>query len=192
MSGGLGLHCPDGWGVVPSLGRLGSVLFFFPREQVTAAAGSPAPPCTRARAASSLLPGFPMPAWLRAIRLLVPGAGATSQRPGIREEEGKAIWLPPGSAVWARLTPVPSSFSPAPLPGDTPPFPPPQPASQPALAPGQMHRLRTDLICDLGSYAQSRVDRDGALRDPYPTWASVSGRSAVAKARAHTEWVGLG
>lgn len=32
------------WGMVSSFGRLGSVLFFFPWEQVTAAAGSPAPP----------------------------------------------------------------------------------------------------------------------------------------------------
>lgn len=74
-----------------------------------------------------------------------PGSGATSQRPGIRErKEGYSApsWV---CALFARLTPVPSSFCP------------PQEGRQPASpAPGQMHGLRIDLTCDLGSCAQSK------------------------------------
>lgn len=75
--------------------------------------------------------------------------------------------------------------------GNGRPLPLSGPASQPASsAPGQMHRLRTDVTCDLESYAQSRADKGGALRERYPTWASVSGSRAVAKPRSHTEWLG--
>lgn len=103
---------PGTGGMVPSLGRRGSLLFLSPWEQVTAAAGPCVPPrahhtqglrqlaaccqdscCPPCSAGLGLLVAPSSNPWL-------PGSGATSQRPGIRERKEKVIQLPPGYVLY--------------------------------------------------------------------------------------------
>lgn len=148
-----------------SFGRLGSVLFFFPWEQVTAAAGSPAPPQvhhTHGLGQLAAAPRTPEACGYQAAggpSLLAPGCQVLAPllkglESGRRKERLFGSLLGPLYLPGQHLCPAGR--------GD-PSVHPSQPASS---APGQMHRLRTDP--DLGSYAQSGADKGGGTQGLVP------------------------